>query len=77
LLQLRGLTNSRRNPDPRLDVHTPKRIYPDLFGPNTSCRSLAPFAAWKPAMKSDRAELGLPKGELTRPAQRAEAGWTL
>jgi hypothetical protein len=36
----------RRTLDPHLDVRTPKRIYPDLLGPDTPCRSLTPFVAW-------------------------------
>jgi hypothetical protein len=70
--QPRGL-GPRRTLDPHLDVRTPKRIYPDLLGPDTSCRSLTPSAAWKQATKSDRTEHGPPCEEQRASDPRAEA----
>lgn len=47
LPQLRGRRDSRRPLDPHFDVRTSRWIYPNLFGPDTTCHSLAPFVAWK------------------------------
>lgn len=41
-----GVCATRRRFDRRFDVRTPKRIYPNLFGSDTSCRSPIPLGAW-------------------------------
>lgn len=45
--QLRGQSGSRRTLDARLDVRASKWIFPNLFHPDTPCRSLTLLTAWK------------------------------
>lgn len=49
--QLRGLKVLMQPLNPRLDVRTAKRIYPNLLGPDTSCHPMTPIPAWKNGKK--------------------------
>jgi len=68
-----GVWLPERTLDPRLDVRTPTRIYPDLSGPDTSCRSLTPFVAWNEPRRATARKTAPPFRGTNEPGPRAEA----
>jgi hypothetical protein len=53
--------------NPHVGVRTSTWIYPNLFGPDTACRSVAPSQPGNTAMKSGRTELNLSLGRANEP----------